>query len=406
MRRADALLVGIGITLASALGALGWLYTRPAMDAEEIASIRARGQALVAPRPSVAGTVAPAFTCAPFSRTHQTVARGRVFGEEPSETEMAELARSASPCRDGLDAAWHHELLANDASVDDVVAGVGSLVSEARGADAPEAAMEASLRGIWAVDGIVRAGRLDLTATGMLGLRAMSLTNLHLMRPLTEAEASRVREQLERVRAHHPRRLARPELLILGDADLMAPGSAVSGEQALAWVCTEQRVALAERLAALGCGSLTTHECFTRVMAEADAVEVHEPPPPWTPLLPPRVRRGHDARCPPLAEQLRERARGAVVAEVAFALIDEAILHSLEGHVLERAMLRPVPTFEGEPVVRVLEEAHDETFEFGDGRRGTGRVDAVVHLQPPAWVGAAASEDALVLYPRHERRAP
>jgi hypothetical protein len=408
MQRTSVVVSVVGIIVAISLGALGWIYTRPVMGADEIAAIRARGQALLAPRLGAAGSVAPAFDCTPYTRLRRSGAHPSRWGQEPSEAEIAALARATTPCREGFDATWDHERLAADASVDEVIDAGGWFVSDATDADAPESVMETTLRGIWAVDGIVRSGRLDVSATGMLGLRAMSLTNLHMVRPLTTDEAARVRERLERVRAAHPRRLDRPELLLLSEADLAGPGGSVSGEQALAWVCTAERVELAERLAALRCGSLATHDCFSRVMVEADAAEIRasEPPPRWAQLLPPRVRRRHDARCAPLAEQLRERARQAVTAEMAFALLDEAIMDSLDGSTSDRAMLRPVPSFEGEPMIRVLEAPHDEPVSPGRPDWGTSRVGGTVRFRAPTWVGASPTDDVLVLFSRIEPTAP
>ena len=98
MQRTSVVVSVVGIIVAISLGALGWIYTRPVMGAGEIAAIRARGQALLAPRPGAAGSVAPTFDCTPYTRLRRSGAHPSRWGQEPrSRVRPPPAARASTP---------------------------------------------------------------------------------------------------------------------------------------------------------------------------------------------------------------------------------------------------------------------------------------------------------------------
>ncbi|MBN8613380.1 MAG: hypothetical protein J0L92_22495 [Deltaproteobacteria bacterium] len=398
------LLVATLFVVALALGAAavaGWIYTRPVVDEDDLVELRTRAHAILDAPEIPSGTYAPPIRCGAFSIAPSWLPPPlrRGLPAEDAELEAA--------CREGLRAAWDHELVGADVDVDDVVGGSASLVSRATAENAPERVLEETLRGVWVVDGIVRAGRLDVMNTGMLGLSGASLTNLHQVRALSPDEAARVRAMLVRIRERHPSRLARPELLVLGEADLEPPSDLERGSAREAdwWVCANRRLESAERIAAFGCGASTARACHERMLAEADAVvrRESEPAPAWAALAPPRIRARRWTHCAALGPEIAEASRRALVGEMALTLLDEAIASSLDGNRPELAMARPIPTFEGEPFVRTLVGERDVQLTFPTvgllPQAAMVRQPAEVHLEAPAWVGLGTSSTILTLYP-------
>ncbi|MBX7195038.1 MAG: hypothetical protein K1X94_23495 [Sandaracinaceae bacterium] len=399
----------IAVVFLAALAGLAWLYTRSVIDEAEIGALRERASLVWAARPTE-GTDAPRIECEPYADARERLADPRHgMSAEARADARAQLEPLWRTCRESLHAAWQHERVGAN-SADEVSDATRWLVADATEIGDPAQAMNVTAEGLWAVDGIVRSGRLDVSESGLLGLLAVSVTNLHQLRPLTEEEASRVRALLARVREHHPRRLDRPELLIANDRELAAQVGPLDADATIRWVCAGEPVDLAERLADLGCSSLPLRACFERVMTVADAEEIRAAAlaPTWAPLLPPRMRRRYDTECAPLSRELRDRARSVLVGELALALLDEAIASSVEGNDPERAAERPIPLFEGEPLVRTIVGAHDEPFVFHsrDGQRheGTTRVGAEAHFSAPAWVGVPG--DVLALFPQEIEAAP
>ena len=405
MSRARILIATLVVTTLALVGAAvaAWIYTRPVVDEDDLAELRGRARAILEPPASAVGTSAPSMRCTAFSLAPSWL---------PPPIELQRRLPADDPellaaCREDLRAAWDHELVGAHVDVDDVVGGSATLVSRATAENAPERVLEETLRGVWVVDGIVRAGRLDVMSTGMLGLRGASLTNLHQVRPLTLEEAGRVRAMLARVRERHPSRLARPELLVLDATDLEPPPELERGSarEAEWWVCANRRVESAERIAAFGCGASPARACHERVLAEADAVVRREsaPAPAWAALAPPRIRARRWTHCAALGPEIAEASRRAVVAEMALTLLDEAIADSLDGNRPELAMTRPIPTFEGEPFVRTLVGERDVPFTFPTvglmPQAATVRRPAEVHLDAPAWVGLGTSSTILTLFP-------
>ncbi len=347
-------LIAVGFVASIVIAAmLAWLYTRPVMMTDEQDDIRRRAETLARPRPIAGASAAPPLDCAGYVGRHPWGGE-EVFPDPVLDARRARCARS-------FDAAWDHLLAAPDTSGEDVHAVADALAWDAQVRPAVDH-VELIVRRLWSLDALVRSGQSDLLTPSPVWLGWLERSGRD--GPLTADQAEHLRQMLARVQAHHANRLHRPELLALQLLDWSPSGTQ---DESLDWVCRERVVAVAEALDAIGCATLSTHACFDRVNATIDALDPGLRP-EWAPWMPPRARRGWDAACGPLSAPLRELARRAVVMEIVLALMDEMIAHDLAGASVDATMSRPLPTFEGDPIIR---------------RRGASGVV----FEAPEWVG-------------------
>ena len=363
--------------------AFAWLYTRPAVSAEDVAEIRSRAARLRSAYSAPATNMSLSSDCRAYRDAHLAIARRGIDGE-PETAAPEERDRQRRACEGAFGSAWDTPAL-DDLSVGAVIT-IGLGLVEDAASSGPEAVLSWALRTIWILDSLARSGAVDISLAGRGSVRWMTTSpSLASMRPITDEEATRLRAMLARVRAAHPNRLHHLERLPLALFDWDSDDEA----QPLFWVCREHAVELADRLAALHCESRTARDCFEAAISitEAfDSMSTGESPPWWARWLPPRLRRSYDADCPPSSEDVRELITQALAEEVSFALFDEVIAHALGGSDVATTMRRPAPTFEGEPIDRVVV------------RQSWGAE--ISHLEP-SWVGRR--DGVLSLY---ERRAP
>lgn len=402
------------VALTLGVAALAWVYTRPIMSDAEVDEIRASGRALLAGAPEPGGSVGPTVRCAQMNALQHRFSQPTHFGRSLTSAEQTEIDVASRVCRDDLTAAWDHALAPADADANAIASGAQDLADQCAigPGDEPAESLEWVLRGVWATDAIVRSGRLDRAALGLLAFRAATITNLNNARALTEEEAARLRPMLERVRASHPRRWDHPERFAIPPEELERPTGVLDDRTtALSWVCTERRIQVAQRLAALHCERLSTRACFEAVVDEIASLESsRENAPAWAPLMPARARRRYEADCDEIPRELAQMAQVALEAEIALVLLDEAIEHSVAGSSMERAQMRPVPTFEGDPMTRRTVGARDETMDPIPIPRFAG-IRPVIHhpeqieIAGPSWasVGGATPRTVLTLYPPSAR---